>query len=270
MKKIIFIFSILLLSWCVNTQNTDIDFRTINDEENKQMTGFILFQKDPINWIFKFKQKNSENEYDIISKSFDLSYYEDREIFVAWKQIDKFIEITEIKEIVIETEISLEPYNILNDLWWYSFTVDETRYKAIKWGNKTMVRNSSWELILNIFIFDDSRQWNEPLISDNSKQFLLNWIKWEKKDTPNWFNMWLINNYYEKWNLINLKANYWIDYENNKTIILEILASFKLIPKKIQNNINCWWEWNLICPKWYICELTWEDEFSKGECVPFD
>ncbi len=267
MKKIIFSLSLLIISSCANTQSTDINSRTINEEDIKQMTWFILFQKDPINWVFKFKQKDKENEYDIISKKFDLSYYEDREIYVEWKIIDKFLEITEIKDIKEEREVIIEPYNLTNNIGWYSILVDEDNYKAIKWGNKTMVKNNSWELILSILIFNDNRHWNEPLISDDSKQFALNWIKWERRESENWFEMWLVNQYYKQWNLINLKANYWTNIKYNKKIILQILNSFRLIPKKIEENISCWGRENKICPNGYICELRSNYEFSSGKCT---
>ena len=269
MKKIILLLSFVILPSCSFFGNEKIEERIIEQvAENTSMTWIIINEVSHANWIFKFKQIWTENEFTIYSKVFDLSHYINEAVFLNWIKEWENIEVLDInkKEKAEKAEEEKLPYIFSNESWWYKFMIDESRYHAIRWWKKTNIKNWSGELILQISVFPDQRidKWR-PIISDNSNLITLNWAKWEKKDHNYWFDLWLENTWYNE--LIRLNAKYHQDKEKNKKIILDILDSFKVIMQK-KELILCWWKENTLCPTWYICELYWSQDDSSWKCIP--
>lgn len=267
MKKILLITAILsLLSSCASEWG-DIEDRTISEEAwNKTMTWIIISLIDWIDWIYDFKESETEKEYEAFSKSFDLWNYLNKEIYVEWIEWNKGLEIFTVREIKND-ENKIGAFE--NEVWWYSFSFDDEKLIATKWWEKSIIKNQSWEIILQIFSFSDQRKTNEPMISNAYKTFWIWWAVWDIKEFDWWFDLWIKTNWNGTWfNLLNLKANYWNNSEETKSLIWQILNTFKLQKKKIIEKINCWWEENITCPNGYYCELFSSSAKSAGKCVP--
>lgn len=270
MKKLLLTIILCTLVSCVNTKKEQVVEKSVPKNIQVWITWTVVAKTNGISWIYKFKESSAWWLIEINSKSYDLSKYANKEIFIKWQYSKDIIDVNEITEENKtesgETKKLFEPYKYSNDVAWYSFMINSEDFTVSKWWDKTIVKDKGWDVILQVLLFTDKRSnKKEPLISNDSVEIKLNWVTWEKKEFKTWFDIWLYNQYYSEWNLINIKANYWKETLKNKLFFQGVISSFKFIPKKIQE--FCWWKNNIICGKWQICEVSWEGDDSVWKCV---
>lgn len=258
---------LLTLSACVNSQSDSLEERMLDSSEQSYLwTWIITIEVENISGTYRYIEDVSNKEYYVFSRKLDLSHYLGQISLVKGKFFNDKIEIQDLTIPIIEPlVIDKDPYQFNNKEWWYAFVVDEKQYRAHKGWAKTIIKNMSWLVVMQIYSFEDNHTKSYPLISDNSIPTSIKTMSGEIARNSNGFDMWLENS--SGTLIYNLKANYDDDKSMNEQIVNSILESFKEIEKVNIEIIRCWWTGNIICPEWYICQTyDWMDT-SAWKCV---
>lgn len=259
-KSVLFTLILILFNSCVNKERT-IEERII--PETKQYLSFTweILSKTWSIWVFNCLDKK-EKSYECFSKKEDLSYLLWEEYFIKW--VYEFWKLEILDTQVVEKEIIKEPFEYKNSSWWYGFFADTEKFSVIKWWSKTIVKNLSWVILLNIFSYSNDKIPQDAFISNWWNIVEINWINWEVKNLDKWFELWLKNS--ENWYLVNLNIAVWEDEWNDSLIVKSVLDTFKFVDRKVKwPKLECWWVDNIVCPEWYFCELS--DTWNKWKCV---
>ena len=259
-KNALFVLSIFFLSSCVNSPTLD-ERIVLETKQYISFTWTISSQTWSI-WAYKCQNLNQKN-YNCFSKKEDLSYLKWEEFFISWILENWKLEVT--KKIIIEKEITKEPFHYENNSWWYWFFANTDKFTVVKWWSKTLIKNWSWEVLMQIFSYLNDKIPQDAFISNWWNSVTINWIEWEVKTLNKGYTLWLKNR--ENWYLVNIIINIWEDEWDNSLVVKSVLDTFKFVDRdKKSLKIKCWWEENTLCPSWYFCELT-SDTWNNWKCI---
>lgn len=259
--KILFISIVFFFSSC---SNENINDRIVKDENFSFSWKLIGKTEWKIKkWIFSFQKEEWKNIL-VFSKNEDLEFYLWKKIFINWTKDKKWD--FQIKKIEILEDKTQKSFLLKNKVWGFGFFVNVKKYSALSSESKTIIKNSSGEIVMTFSNFDAEKITKYPIFSEWWEEFFVNWNKWEKKMYNKQFEIWLKN--YDFWYFIKI---IWknIENEENIEIFKEVLESFYFseIVKIKKSKFSCWWEEDLKCPEDYICNLSSEIEFSEWVCI---